>query len=76
MIVCHCKGISDKTIRRAVREGASSLERLAAGCGAGAECGGCHGVIHWLIESEKDGRSTAAGVAVPQVQLVSNPWHT
>lgn len=73
MIVCHCKGISDKAIRRAVREGASSLERVSAGCGAGAECGGCHEVIRWLIQSEGDSLPKSGGTGLPRARLAPNP---
>jgi bacterioferritin-associated ferredoxin len=52
MIVCHCKGISDKTIRRAVREGAHTIDEVGVSCRAGTECGGCLDTIRWLIHSE------------------------
>jgi bacterioferritin-associated ferredoxin len=58
MIVCQCNGISDREIRRLVREGASSRLEVARACGAGAACGGCLPTIHAIIVDAKDELST------------------
>jgi len=39
MIVCLCKGVTDRTVRKLVRQGASSLHDVRLACSAGA-CGG------------------------------------
>ena len=41
MIVCICKAISDRHIRRLAGEGASSLRELSRGTGLGTCCGKC-----------------------------------
>ena len=41
MIVCVCKAVSDRTIRRAVVEGLSSLRELSRETGLGTCCGKC-----------------------------------
>lgn len=41
MIVCVCKAVSDKHIRRAVDEGAISLRDLTRELGVGTCCGKC-----------------------------------
>ena len=42
MYVCVCKAVSDRAIRRAVREdGVTSLRELARGHGLGTCCGKC-----------------------------------
>jgi len=42
MYVCVCKAVSDRTIRRAVREdGVTSLRELTRGYGLGTCCGKC-----------------------------------
>jgi bacterioferritin-associated ferredoxin len=42
MYICVCKAISDRAIRRAVREdGVTSLRELARGHGLGTCCGKC-----------------------------------
>ncbi len=56
MIVCHCEGVNDHTIREAVGRGARCPETVAALCGAGALCGGCRPAIEDVVD-----RMTAAG---------------
>ncbi|MDT7525295.1 MULTISPECIES: bacterioferritin-associated ferredoxin [Idiomarinaceae] len=41
MYVCLCKGVSDKTIRRAVDDGLSSMRELRQQYGVGSQCGCC-----------------------------------
>lgn len=52
MLVCHCKRVNDRTIRRAVREGAVCLHSVARQCHAGSGCGGCHSAIEQIIGEE------------------------
>lgn len=41
MYICVCKAVSDKRIRHAVAEGASSLRELSRELGVGTCCGKC-----------------------------------
>lgn len=41
MYVCLCHGITDRRIREAAEQGASSLGELAAMTGCGTGCGSC-----------------------------------
>jgi bacterioferritin-associated ferredoxin len=41
MIVCVCKAVSDRQIRTAVKEGATSLRDLTRDLGVGTCCGKC-----------------------------------
>ncbi len=52
MLVCHCNGVSDRTIRRVVREGAATVGQVSRACGAGACCQGCRAVIGDIIQLE------------------------
>ena len=52
MIVCHCQGVSDRSIRQAVREGACTVRQVARACRAGRMCGGCRPVISEIIAAE------------------------
>lgn len=70
MIVCHCRGVTDRTIRTAIRDGARSRRQVARACDAGRRCGGCRPVIDELLqlEGEEDaapalGALAGAGVA-------------
>ncbi|MCC6528434.1 MAG: (2Fe-2S)-binding protein [Polyangiaceae bacterium] len=49
MIVCLCRGVSDRDVERAIAAGARSLEAVRAATGAGACCGACHPAIAELV---------------------------
>ena len=50
MIFCSCKGVSDRTIHRLIREGDITLEALAASSGVGSDCGSCVNALHVEID--------------------------
>ena len=52
MIICHCKAVSERTVREAVREGARSCRQVTRSCEAGRICGGCRPLIREIIEAE------------------------
>jgi len=54
MIVCHCKRITDRQIRAAVRAGAVSRREVSRSCAAASRCGGCGPAVDAIIESERD----------------------
>ncbi len=41
MYVCICNGITDRQIREAIAEGASSVEELHDTLGVASQCGSC-----------------------------------
>ena len=49
MILCHCRAVSDRSVRKAIDTGACDLEAVAARCGAGTSCGGCHPALMSLL---------------------------
>jgi bacterioferritin-associated ferredoxin len=67
MIVCHCKGISDRALRRAIRQGADSIEEVASACRAGEECGGCRPAIERLLETHRRQPRRAASAALGEL---------
>ena len=52
MIVCHCRSATDREIRRAVRDGASTLRDVGSRCGAASGCGGCAEAVIEIIAAE------------------------
>lgn len=58
MLVCHCLGISDRSIRAAIRSGAACRDSVAESCGAGSGCGGCLPAVDELIHEERSERSS------------------
>ena len=70
VIVCHCRGVSDRRIRREARRGAASPSEVAGACGAGTDCGGCVPVIEDLLVDASYGGAVATP-GVTRVQLAS-----
>jgi len=66
MYVCVCLAVSQSEVEDAIANGASCRESVTRACGAGADCGACHGMIRQMIEDRSDalGSSTAAGDSV------------
>ncbi|MFT7621537.1 MAG: bacterioferritin-associated ferredoxin [Myxococcota bacterium] len=61
MIVCVCKGVSDRAIKKAVTEGASSVSAVARVTTAGTDCGSCVCEIkRMLAERRSSGTRDAA----------------
>ena len=53
MIICQCNGVSDRAIRKAVRDGANTRNKVVRACTAGECCGGCAPAIDEIIEAEQ-----------------------
>ena len=52
LIVCHCHAVSDRTLRRCIREGCASSRDLGECTGAGTGCGGCEPLLEEIVEEE------------------------
>ena len=52
LIVCHCRTATDREIRRAVRDGATTLRDVGSRCGAASACGGCAEAVLEIIATE------------------------
>jgi bacterioferritin-associated ferredoxin len=53
MIVCQCKGTTDRQIRDALTCGAHGSEDVGRQCGAGTACGGCRTTIEVLVRETR-----------------------
>jgi bacterioferritin-associated ferredoxin len=51
MLVCHCKGLTDRDVRSAIEAGACTRRDVVRRCGAGSVCGGCRPLIDELLEA-------------------------
>jgi bacterioferritin-associated ferredoxin len=51
MLVCHCKGLTDRDVRRTIEAGACTRRDVVRRCGAGSVCGGCRPLIDELLEN-------------------------
>lgn len=63
MYVCHCRGVSDRTVAACIAGGARTSEEVALRCGAGGRCGGCIPLVEDMLNEahvELPGRRHAA----------------
>lgn len=51
MIVCVCRGVSDREVRQAIEGGVTCLRQLEAKC-IGDRCGMCVGELRDMIEDQ------------------------
>ncbi len=42
MIICVCRGVTDRVVGATIADGASTLTDIVAACAAGSDCGACH----------------------------------
>jgi bacterioferritin-associated ferredoxin len=61
VIICICRGKSDRVIARAIDNGASSLRDLQL-CGIGDQCGSCHNSLRTMLSTAA---TEAASVPMP-----------
>jgi len=61
MIVCHCRNVSDRKIKRLVREGACSAREVARATGAGMHCGGCRSAVKEVVDAAVQSELQASG---------------
>jgi bacterioferritin-associated ferredoxin len=66
MIVCVCHNVSDRKIRQAVDEGASSLLDLRKQLSVGTCCGKCHSCAKSVLRDalETSSQSVSFGLAI------------
>lgn len=66
-IVCHCFGVTDKEIERAVKDNnLNTIEDVTNFTKAGGACGGCHGEIQEIIDRILN-EKTAAPTSEPRM---------
>jgi len=69
MIICQCNGVSDRTIRKAIRNGANNRSDVVRACMAGKACGGCVPTIDEIIEVERE-RNAGSALAALELAIV------
>lgn len=60
MIICICRGKSERDINRALDAGASSVRELQR-CGIGDQCGSCHNSLRAMLSTA----AVAASIPCP-----------
>jgi bacterioferritin-associated ferredoxin len=67
MYVCVCLAVTESEVSEAIGRGASTREAVTRACGAGGDCGACHGMIATMLEDRlsNDGTGPASLSACP-----------
>jgi len=50
MIVCVCRGVSDRTVRAVIAGGAQTRDEVQKACGAGTNCGKCRAMLSEFLD--------------------------
>jgi bacterioferritin-associated ferredoxin len=50
MIVCLCRVVTERSIKAAIADGATSVNDVAERTRAGTGCGSCRGEVHAMLE--------------------------
>jgi bacterioferritin-associated ferredoxin len=53
MYVCLCKGITDRQIKAAIQEGATTVAKVRKSLGVASQCGKCAVATHEIIQQYK-----------------------
>ncbi|MFL6245604.1 MAG: bacterioferritin-associated ferredoxin [Thermoanaerobaculia bacterium] len=64
MIICICRGKSDREIAKAIDNGATSVRDLQR-CGIGDQCGSCHNSLRGMIAQAQAAAAAVAAAPVP-----------
>ena len=71
MYICVCHAVTERTLRKAVRDGASSINDLSYLTGCGTQCGSCVQSTREILDSELNVMGQAPSVVELKVVAVS-----
>lgn len=54
MYVCICLAVTKAQVEEAIENGAETREAVTRACGAGGDCGACHGMITTMLEDHAE----------------------
>jgi len=55
MCICLCFDVTKSEIKKSIKEGCDSIEKLSERLNVGSHCGGCIGPIEEILEKKKTG---------------------
>ncbi len=63
MIVCVCRGVSERQVEAVVAAGATTIDEVSRACGAASDCGACHHMVTALVEGARSAACPAGARA-------------
>ncbi|NUP12551.1 MAG: (2Fe-2S)-binding protein [Polyangiaceae bacterium] len=76
MYVCCCIGVTDKTIRAAIDEGATTVQEVTRCTRAGSRCGSCRPEIASMLVAQGFAAAAVGFVAPRRLPMVMAPSRT
>jgi bacterioferritin-associated ferredoxin len=78
MYVCVCLAVTQAEVEAAIQGGATTRREVTRACGAGGDCGACHGMIESMIEdhleaNEANGGSLGEGPRITECPAAPKP---
>ncbi|MBM4252470.1 MAG: hypothetical protein FJ146_10905 [Deltaproteobacteria bacterium] len=67
MVVCLCKGVSDKKINALLENGATCLRDVMSSCQAGSDCGSCICQLKEMVQKSRQRHGGSGGGAAGDV---------
>jgi bacterioferritin-associated ferredoxin len=64
MIVCVCRGLSERALCAVIASGANTPQRVARACGAGTDCGACGAMLKDLVRRAANPRASASALII------------
>jgi bacterioferritin-associated ferredoxin len=58
MYVCVCNAVTEREVGDAIEGGARTRTEVTRACGAGGDCGSCHGMIETMLEASAEDAET------------------
>jgi len=68
VIICICRGKSDRAINSAIENGATSLRDLQR-CGIGDQCGSCHDSLRAMLRAAAEESEACPACATPALPM-------
>ncbi len=61
MIVCLCKGVSDRDVHAAIDQGSRTVRDVGRCCRAGTDCGACVSAVRDMLQRKRSRNPPASG---------------
>lgn len=73
MYVCICAAVTDRQIKQAARDGATTVDDLAARLGVGTGCGCCRATAQQVLDAQAATTPAAPPLHAREIARVATP---
>ena len=72
MIVCLCKGVTERDVRSCIRRGANTVEALQGSCEAATDCGTCRSDLQRMLNEQRNLLARRSGGSMPKLKVAGS----